>query len=74
MYPLSSCLTLGSKSFIFICMLNLGYSIFPNGSARYEIHPPPPQLWVCRDTYFIASVDDGLRYVSSGSPPGSQDN
>ena len=34
-------------------------------------HPPPPQIWLCRDTYFIASVD-GLHYIANGSPEGSQ--
>ena len=34
-------------------------------------HPPPPQIWLCRDTYFVASVN-GLQYVKTGSPEGSQ--
>ena len=34
-------------------------------------NPPPPQIWLCRDTYFVASVD-GLQYVANGSPEGSQ--
>ena len=34
-------------------------------------HPPPPQIWLCRDTYFIASTN-GLQYIGKGSPEGSQ--
>lgn len=33
-------------------------------------HPPPPQIWSCSDTYFVATTE-GLRYVD-GAPPGSQ--
>ena len=42
-----------------------------NVNAEGTQHPPPPQIWLCRDTYFIASID-GLQYVSTGSPEGSQ--
>jgi hypothetical protein len=42
-----------------------------NVDAAGTKHPPPPQLWLCRDTYFVASVD-GLQFVRNGSPPGSQ--
>ena len=42
-----------------------------NVDAEGTQHPPPPQIWLCRDTYFIASVD-GLQYVANGSPEGSQ--
>ncbi len=31
------------------------------------ISPPPPQIWLCRDTYFIAT-NKGLQYVPYGSP------
>jgi hypothetical protein len=34
-------------------------------------HPPPPQVWLCRDTYFLMSTE-GLKYIRTGSPPGSQ--
>ena len=34
--------------------------------------PPPPQIWCCRDTYFLASVN-GLQYFNCDSPPNSQD-
>ena len=40
----------------------------PSGNI---IHPPAPQLWVTRDTYFILSIE-GLEYVDNASPPGSQ--
>ena len=43
------------------------YNVDENGTQ----HPPPPQIWLCRDTYFIASID-GLQYVKDGSPEGSQ--
>ena len=43
------------------------YNVDENGTA----HPPPPQIWLCRDTYFIASTN-GLQYVGKGSPEGSQ--
>ena len=39
------------------------YNVKADGSA----HPPPPQIWLCRDTYFEASVN-GLRYFDFGSP------
>ena len=35
-------------------------------------NPPPPQIWCCRDTYFLASVN-GLQYFNCDSPPNSQD-
>ena len=39
------------------------YNVKADGSA----HPPPPQIWLCRDTYFEASVN-GLRYFDYGTP------
>lgn len=41
------------------------YDIKGDGSKR----PPPPQLWLCRDTYFIAS-SAGIKYESRKTPPG----
>mgnify|MGYP000012680871 FL=1 len=35
-------------------------------------HPPPPQLFICRDTYFTVDTSNGLVYHPTGSPPGSQ--
>ena len=43
------------------------YNVDKNGTQ----HPPPPQIWCCRDTYFIASVN-GVQYVGNDCPPGSQ--
>ena len=43
------------------------YNVDPEGTQ----HPPPPQIWLCRDTYFIASVN-GLQYMKDGCPEGSQ--
>ena len=46
------------------------YWNFNNDSGK--TNPPPPQIWCCRDTYFLASVD-GLQYFNCDSPPNSQD-
>ena len=35
-------------------------------------HPPPPQLFICRDTYFTVDTSNGLVYHPTGCPPGSQ--
>ena len=35
-------------------------------------HPPPPQVFFCRDTYFTVDINDGLVYHPTGSPEGSQ--
>ena len=35
-------------------------------------HPPPPQLFICRDTYFTVDTSNCLVYHPTGSPPGSQ--
>ena len=35
-------------------------------------HPPPPQIFFCRDTYFTVDIHDGLVYHLKGCPPGSQ--
>ena len=32
-------------------------------------HPPPPELWICQDTYFTMSVD-GLKYYGPETPEG----
>lgn len=42
------------------------YNFDPTNSA---LHPPPPQIWCCRDTYFLISTQ-GVRYVSTGTPDG----
>ena len=42
-----------------------------NVDADGTIHPPQIQMWLCRDTYFIAKTGY-LRYVDTGSPEGSQ--
>jgi hypothetical protein len=34
-----------------------------------DFHPPPPQIWCCRDTYFLAS-SQGLKYYAFGTPSG----
>ena len=42
----------------------------PSGNI---VHPPPTQLWLCRDTYFLMNLD-GLAYIDDQSPPNSQIN
>ena len=32
--------------------------------------PPPPEMWVCSDTYWTWSVQDGVRYYARGIPAG----
>ena len=34
-----------------------------------EQHPPPPELWICQDTYFLMSTN-GLEYMGPSTPPG----
>ena len=41
------------------------YDVLGDGSA----HPPPPQIWLCRDTYFLVS-NEGVKYVQVGTPEG----
>ncbi|KAH0793300.1 hypothetical protein GPJ56_002781 [Histomonas meleagridis] len=33
-------------------------------------HPPPPQLFICRDTYFTLNLHNGLKYYANGIPDG----
>ncbi|KAH0799810.1 uncharacterized protein GO595_007381 [Histomonas meleagridis] len=33
-------------------------------------HPPPPQLFICRDTYFTLDLHNGLKYYANGTPDG----
>ena len=56
-----------------------GQPIYPDVNDTYynfdetgENRPPPPQLFVCRDTYFTVDINDGLVYHPTGSPEGSQ--
>jgi hypothetical protein len=42
------------------------YNYDPNNSSA---HPPPPQIWCCRDTYFLVS-NNGVKYVAFGTPEG----
>ena len=43
------------------------YNVKSDGSVR----PPPPQIWLCRDTYFLVSTN-GVRYVSNDTPASKQ--
>ena len=38
-----------------------------NVNASGTIHPPPPQIWLCRDTYFLVSKD-GVVYEPFSTP------
>ena len=38
-----------------------------NVNAAGTIHPPPPQIWLCRDTFFVLSRD-GVQYEPFSSP------
>ena len=57
-----------------------GQSIYTDDNDTYwnynndsgATNPPSPQIWCCRDTYFLASVN-GLQYFGCDSPPNSQD-
>ena len=41
------------------------YYNFNNGVSR----PPAPQIWLCRDTYFLVS-SQGVKYIGNDTPPG----
>ena len=38
-----------------------------NVNAAGTIHPPPPQIWLCRDTFFILSTE-GVVYEAFSTP------
>ena len=38
-----------------------------NVNAAGTIHPPPPQIWLCRDTYFLCSTE-GVVYEAFSTP------
>ena len=38
-----------------------------NVNAAGTIHPPPPQIWLCRDTYFLISTE-GVVYEPFSTP------
>ena len=42
-----------------------------NVDSSGDVHPPPPQIWFCKDTHFIIN-DQGMQYVNNRSPDGSQ--
>ena len=33
-----------------------------------DIHPPSPEMWICSDTYWTWSVDNGVQYHKEGVP------
>ena len=40
-----------------------------NVNKEGTVHPPPPQIWLCRDTFFILSRE-GVVYEAFETPPG----
>ena len=40
-------------------------------AADDNVHPPPPQIWLCRDTHFVVSTE-GVKYEPFVTPEGSQ--
>lgn len=40
-----------------------------NVDEKGTIHPPPPEMWVCNDTYFVAGVG-GMKYFKDKTPDG----
>ena len=38
-----------------------------NVNAAGTVHPPPPQIWLCRDTYFLVSTQ-GVVYEAFSTP------
>ena len=42
------------------------YYVDPDDS---NVHPPPPQIWCCRDTHFVVSTE-GVRYEPVSTPAG----
>ena len=47
------------------------YDTYYNVTADCTVHPPPPQIWLCRDTFWLASTR-GLKYVGFGTPSDKQ--
>uniref|UniRef100_UPI0025583AF8 hypothetical protein n=1 Tax=Lactobacillus taiwanensis TaxID=508451 RepID=UPI0025583AF8 len=41
-----------------------------NGDIIETIPPPSPEMWICSDTYWTWSVDDGVKYHHEGIPEG----
>ena len=33
-------------------------------------HPPAPEMWICSDTYWTWSIQDGVQYYPRGRPTG----
>lgn len=40
-----------------------------NVDEKGTIHPPAPELWLCRDTYFVARIG-GMKYYKEKTPEG----
>ena len=35
-----------------------------------DIHPPPPEMWLSQTTYWVWSIQDGVKYYQYGIPSG----
>ncbi len=40
------------------------------GKPLEDYHPPQPEMWICSDTYWTWSLNDGVQYYSRGVPNG----
>jgi hypothetical protein len=55
----------------YYCVESTSPDIIPTNTSQYQ-HPPPPQIWICQETCFLASVDRGLVYLKTDNPPDRQ--
>ncbi len=54
-------------------ILNTYY--YPNhdiitGNPDFNSHPPHPEMWICSDTYWTWSIENGVQYHKDGIPNG----
>ena len=45
------------------------YLVNDDGTVDTAHHPPPPELWLCQDTYFTMDAKNGLVYHGAHIPP-----
>ena len=41
-----------------------------DGTVDTNTHPPQPEMWICSDTYWTWSIQDGVKYHPTGIPLG----
>jgi hypothetical protein len=44
----------------------------PSDNINARPHPQNPEVWICHETYFKLSTQEGLIYVPVGTPPNTQ--